>query len=379
MKKFFKKTEGFTLVELIVVIAILGILAGVGTVGYSGYIKKANMAADQQLLSDVEQALSLNYYRKGGQGSGYVVLGANNDADEFGNEAMIAMFGEDWKNTIQLKCDDWGSNASDVKEYYTGSSFDGNEVDLMGTIDNLSGALANFLGDNPNSIGGTFGKFLADYGIDQTDSTKTANAAVLYVADVVNNKSSETKKVIADSLAGIGADFAIYGPEVAISNASGKIRAALGSENPGGAMVATCAVLYAYAEAYCQYSGEYDMDIDFSSVTTSEEALAAIQGGFTDLMYQEAMNNPGRANTYFGMDGSSNPAASKDAMAVMSALGAVDNVAGSVVGNLGSDTCYSDQSTQDLVTTYFETVGNMAIGDILVWIHPNGQTDIDAK
>jgi len=58
MKKFFKKTEGFTLVELIVVIAILGILAGVGTVGYSGYIKKANIAADQQLLGFVNQAFS---------------------------------------------------------------------------------------------------------------------------------------------------------------------------------------------------------------------------------------------------------------------------------------------------------------------------------
>ena len=56
MKKFFKKTEGFTLVELIVVIAILGILAGVGTVGYSGYIKKAQIAADNQLLAAVNQA-----------------------------------------------------------------------------------------------------------------------------------------------------------------------------------------------------------------------------------------------------------------------------------------------------------------------------------
>ena len=59
MKKFFKKTEGFTLVELIVVIAILGILAGVGTVGYSGYIKKANEAADKTLLSSAATALTV--------------------------------------------------------------------------------------------------------------------------------------------------------------------------------------------------------------------------------------------------------------------------------------------------------------------------------
>jgi len=59
MKKFMKKTEGFTLVELIVVIAILGILAGVGTVGYSGYIKKANEAADNQLLAAVNQAFAM--------------------------------------------------------------------------------------------------------------------------------------------------------------------------------------------------------------------------------------------------------------------------------------------------------------------------------
>lgn len=51
-------SAGFTLVELVVVIAIIGILAGIGTVGYGGYVKKANEAADQQLLGEVNTAFA---------------------------------------------------------------------------------------------------------------------------------------------------------------------------------------------------------------------------------------------------------------------------------------------------------------------------------
>ena len=48
--------EGFTLVELIVVIAILAILAGVAVPAYSGYIKRAEKAADLQLLGAINEA-----------------------------------------------------------------------------------------------------------------------------------------------------------------------------------------------------------------------------------------------------------------------------------------------------------------------------------
>lgn len=52
----FKKTGGFTLVELIVVIAILAILAGVAVPAYSGYIERANEAADITTLDAIKTA-----------------------------------------------------------------------------------------------------------------------------------------------------------------------------------------------------------------------------------------------------------------------------------------------------------------------------------
>ena len=52
----FKKNGGFTLVELIVVIAILAILAGIAIPAYTGYIERANEAADLAQLDAIKTA-----------------------------------------------------------------------------------------------------------------------------------------------------------------------------------------------------------------------------------------------------------------------------------------------------------------------------------
>ncbi|MBQ7873150.1 MAG: prepilin-type N-terminal cleavage/methylation domain-containing protein [Clostridia bacterium] len=51
------KTKGFTLVELLVVIAILAILATVSVVGYTSYIKNANESVALQEMTQVRSSI----------------------------------------------------------------------------------------------------------------------------------------------------------------------------------------------------------------------------------------------------------------------------------------------------------------------------------
>ena len=54
-----KNNKGFSLVELIVVIAIMAILAAVAIPTFAGFITKANVAADIGFMNDLEYAIEL--------------------------------------------------------------------------------------------------------------------------------------------------------------------------------------------------------------------------------------------------------------------------------------------------------------------------------
>lgn len=240
-------SAGFTLVELVVVIAIIGILAGVGTVGYGGYVKRTNEGLDETLYKNILYAGEIGKYQNPGVTGRVIVTktdahveavgGAGADATTGANannqavveEWMKNAFGADWEHTVKYHTDKYANGTygtialpaqsvdldEDRKadlEKFTQSNLSDHELELANTANNLSklfntaflakadtsaeavDKLAAYMGGETSPEFAQFKEYLktktGEEDFNKLDKTQIANATVLYVASKANGMSA---------------------------------------------------------------------------------------------------------------------------------------------------------------------------------------------
>lgn len=227
-------SAGFTLVELIVVIAIIGILAGIGTVGYGGYIKRTNEGLDETLYRNILYAGEIGKYQNPGV-TGRVTVTKDSNAtvtSDSGNAAVVEKwlsdaFGNDWATTMKYRTDKYAGNdkyntivlpgvnvpltpaQQEAVAKINGSNFADNTVEIANTINSLSKALSTHAAQGTNftmlkqlfqdsNTYDEYKKFMEEKGyyiektpISEDDATAIGNLTAMYVANKVGNVKSD--------------------------------------------------------------------------------------------------------------------------------------------------------------------------------------------
>lgn len=103
LRKMLKKQEGFTLVELMIVVVILGILAGIGVQQYANVQQRAKEAADEANRKVLTNATNM-----------WLILGPGLDEDDVNDQGVYEVTDED---LVPKYLDEWPDNPLGEEDY----------------------------------------------------------------------------------------------------------------------------------------------------------------------------------------------------------------------------------------------------------------------
>ena len=354
---------GFTLVELIIVIAILAILSTGAIAGYSAYVERANKTADKALIAEIKNVLTMAYYSGSLTEDVVITLSADGGVENVAEDSQLDKimddaYGTNWRNVLKLKYAGWS-------ESFQGSNFydsPNGMVGLLGTVDGLTSALEAFLDrsdiDSMLGAGGSFNGFMDSMGA--TDAASKSDAAVFYVADVTSKLQPEALQNAANSI---------------VANSTGTAEDVLEGMNQHlGSSVASMAAMYALAEGYatfCDNNPNYDTTGNESPRQILDRVTANIQqnagnysgtvAAFSELMGafgQMGEANPDAFAAYIADNGNNGSAMSKDLSAYADAMKTVAASKDSIVSNngmaLGTQGYFQSAFISDMFSAYSE-------------------------